>query len=159
MKDRMLKWTTRLLVAFILVSVGFAIGKETTRNQMLSEMEATQPPAAAVKDKVIVYYMHATFRCVTCNNVESMGEELVRTEFADAVKAGQVEWKAVNYQDNNAMASRYNVGGNMIVVARFRNGKEVDNRRLDRVMELSDKRTEFMDYVRKAIMELMENKA
>jgi hypothetical protein len=148
----------KLLLAFVLVSVGFAIGKETTRNQMLAQAEAAGPSVAPGQSKVVVYYMHASFRCVTCNMVESMGEELVRTEFADAVKAGQIEWKAVNYQENDALADRYNVGGNMIIVAKFRDGKEVENRRLDRVMELANSRGEFMTYVRSAVQELLGDK-
>ncbi len=149
----------KLLLAFVLVSIGFAIGKETTRSQMLAQAEATAPIVAPGQDIIVVYYMHASFRCVTCNMVESMGEELVRTEFADAVKAGEIEWKAVNYQENDILADRYKVGGNMIIVAKFRDGKEVESRRLDRVMEFANNRSEFMTYVRSAIEELLGGKA
>lgn len=147
----------RLLLAFVLVSIGFAIGKEVER----SRMAAQGPPvlASGQQDKVVVYYMHATFRCTTCNLVESMAEELIRTEFGDAVKAGRLEWKPVNYQENDQLATAYNVGGNMIVVARFGDGKEVENSRLDRVMELANNRNEFMAYVRSAIRKMLEAKA
>ncbi len=148
----------KLLLAFVLVSIGFAIGKEVERNRSAAQADAAAPPAGAGRDGVIVYYMHASFRCATCNLIEAMGDELVRTEFADAVKAGRLEWKPVNYQENEQLATRYNVGGNMIVVAKFRGGKEVATRRLDRVMELSNSRDEFMAYVRGAIRELMEAK-
>lgn len=148
----------KLLLAFVLVSIGFAIGKEATRNQMLAQAEAG-PVAAPGEDKVVVYYLHATFRCVTCNMVESMGEELVRTEFGDVVKAGHLEWKSVDYQENDVLADRYNVGGNMIILARFRDGKEIENRRLDRVMELANNRSEFITYVRGAIQELLGDKS
>ena len=149
----------KLLLAFVLISIGFAIGKETTRSQMLAQAEAAGPIVAPGQDIIVVYYMHASFRCVTCNMVESMGEELVRTEFADAVKAGEIEWKAVNYQENDILANRYKVGGNMIIVAKFRDGKEVESRRLDRVMEFANNRSEFMTYVRSAIEELLGGKA
>ena len=149
----------KLLLAFVLVSVGFAIGKEVEKGRVAALAQAAVPTVAAGEDKVIVYYMHASFRCVTCNMVESMGEELVRTEFGDAVKAGEIEWKAVNYQENDQLATRYNVGGNMIIVAKFRDGKEVESRRLDRVMELANNRDKFMTYVRGAIQELLGGKA
>ena len=148
----------KMLLAFVLVSVGFAVGKETTRSRMLAQAEVV-PVGAPGEDKVMVYYMHASFRCVACNMIESMGEELVRTEFADAVRASRLEWKPVNFQENDQLATRYKVGGNMIIVAKFRDGKEVASRRLDRVMELANKRDEFMTYVRSAIQELLEGKA
>ena len=147
----------KLLLAFVLVSIGFAAGKEAERNRAAAQ--AHVGPSTTVEDKVIVYYMHATFRCVTCNMVESMGEELVRTEFGDDVKGGRLEWRQVNYQENDDLVRRYNVGGNMIVVVKFAGGKKVQSRRLDRVMELAGKRDEFMAYVRGAIQELLRGKA
>jgi hypothetical protein len=146
-----------LLFAFVLVSVGFAIGKEVEKNRSAARTPETSPAGATGEDRVIVYYMHATFRCLTCNMVESMGEELVRTEFADAVKDGRLEWKAVDYQENDTLAKHYNVGGSMIVVAKFRDGKEVETRRLDHVLELANSRDEFVIYVSAAILELLED--
>jgi hypothetical protein len=146
----------RLLLAFVLVSVGFALGRQVEKGRSAA---SAGPAAGDGADKTVVYYMHASFRCATCNTVESMGAELVRTEFADAVRAGRLEWKPVNYQENDDLAKRYKVGGNMIVVARFRGGKEVDSRRLDRVMELADRRDEFVPYVRNGIQAVLEGKA
>jgi len=145
----------RLLLGFVLISIGFAIGKEVTRARMLSHTD-TAPITAGGRDKVVVYYMHATFRCVTCNLVESMGAELIRTEFAEAVKSGKLEWREVNFQQNEQLAARYKVGGNTIVVARFKDGKEVAHRRLDRVMELANRRDEYMSYVRGGVSEMLE---
>jgi hypothetical protein len=146
----------KLLMAFVLVSIGFALGREVEKGRSAASVG---PAVGDGEDKTVVYYMHASFRCVTCNLVESMGSKLVRTEFADAVRVGRLEWKPVNYQENDDLAKRYNVGGNMIVVARFRAGKEIEHRRLDRVMELANKRDEFMPYVRRAIQEVLEGKA
>jgi len=146
----------KLLLGFVLISIGFAIGKEVTRARMPSHTDAAPTAAGEGRDKVVVYYMHATFRCVTCNLVESMGAELVRTEFADAVKASRLEWREVNFQQNEQLAVRYKVGGNMIIVARFQDGKEVAHKRLDRVMELANKRDEYMSYVRGGVSEMLE---
>ncbi len=148
----------RLLLAFVLISIGFVLGKETAQRRLAGPAKDA-PADAAGGDKVVVYYLHATFRCVTCNLIESMGEELVRTEFAEAVRASRLEWRAVNFQEDDELATRYQVGGNLIVVARFRDGKEVESRRLDRVMELAGKREEFQAYVRAAIRELLEGGA
>ena len=149
----------KLLLTFVLVSVGFAAGKEAERSRAAARADTAAPPVAAGQDKVIVYYMHATFRCVTCNLIESTADELIRTEFADAVKAARLEWKPVDFQENEQLAKRYNVGGNMIIVARFRDGKEVAHKRLDRVMELVGRRDEFLSYVRDGIREMLEAKS
>ncbi len=147
---------SKLLLAFVLVSIGVAIGKEIAANQTGPTAPVTSAPwAPQGGHKVVVYYLHSSVRCVTCNAVESMTDELIRTEFADALKSGRLEWKQVDYLQNEQLAERYNVGGNMIVVARFLDGKEVGTRRLDKVMHLVGDRARFLDYVRTAISELM----
>jgi len=138
------------LLVFAMASLGLGIWGEV-RGQPAGRGEVPDSAATADADKTIVYYMHATFRCVTCNAVESMAQKLIRAEFDDAVRAGRLEWRPVNYQENDALARRYKVAGNMIVVARFESGEEVETRRLDRVMELADRRDEFMAYVRQGI--------
>jgi hypothetical protein len=152
MNEKLKKAVTAVLLCFVLISIGFAIGKEVTLQSIRQADEPAAPTAPAVgQDKVVVYYMHATFRCVTCNLVESTADELIRTEFDKPLRDGRLEWKRVNYQENEELARRYDVGGNMIVVVRFRDGKEADRKRLDRVMELAGRREEFLAYVRQAI--------
>jgi len=166
MKTR--KMIGKLLLAFVLVSVGFAIGKEFQKRRTL---EAAGPPVAAGENgenaenagnagsKVVVYYMHASYRCMTCNMVEATADELIRTEFADALTSGRLEWKRANFQEDEQLADRYSVGGIMIVVAKFRDGKEVAHKRLDQVMELANRQGELQSYVRDAIRELLEEKS
>jgi hypothetical protein len=104
----------------------------------------------------VVYYLHATFRCATCNAIEAMTDELIRTEFADALASGRLEWRRVDYLQDEQLASHYKVGGNMVVVARFRDGKEVQAKRLDKVMDLANDRARFLDYVRPVIAESLK---
>jgi hypothetical protein len=155
-------WTSRLLLAFVIFSIGFAFGKmagrqgaieNTTENGIISP-----PPAGVVVKKVVVYYFHATFRCPACNLAEKLGENLVKNELASKPDGGILEWKPVNFQENDALAEKYNVAGNMIVVSRQENGKEVRSIRLDRVLELVENEEEFLNYVRTGILECMEDK-
>ena len=151
----------RLLLAFVLVSVGYAIGRETAPTPASAPLPlaVAESPGAAGESRVVVYYLHSTFRCMTCNLIESTTEELIRTEFAEAVKAGRLEWKPVDYLQNEFLADRYNVSGNLIVVARFKDGREAAARRLERVMELVHDREAFLRYVRQAIEESLKEAA
>lgn len=162
------KILSKLLLAFVLVSIGVAVGRQIERSRSAAQAgeagaagmhSTTQPTTAADDQKVVVYYLHATFRCVTCNAVEAMTDELIRTEFADALASGRLEWKRVDYLQDEQLANRYNVGGNIVVVARFRGGKEVGARRLDKVMNLANDRAQFMDYVRPTIVESLKEGA
>jgi len=147
----------KLLLGFVLISIGVAIGKEMGASQGESMASTSSDPSSMRGEpKVVVYYLHSSFRCVTCNAVESMTDELMRTEFADDLKSGRLEWKRVDYLQDEQLAERYNVGGNMIVVARFLGDKEVEAKRLDKVMDLAGDPARFLDYVRAAVSELLK---
>ena len=87
-----------LLMAFVLISIGFALGKEVTvRRQAYSSAKAAGSNSELSTRnsalKAVVYYLHTTFRCVTCNEIERLTKTLVETEFADDLAAGRIEWR------------------------------------------------------------------
>ncbi len=152
MSPRIRKLIAGGLLSFVLVSVGFAIGQEVTRTRLAGQASPAAPlPAEGDGDQVVVYYMHASFRCVTCNTVESLAEQFIRDQYAQPLAAGRVVWRPVNYQQDEALARRYDVGGNMIVVVRFRDGQEVTRQRLDRVLALANDPQALRAYLREGI--------
>ena len=141
----------KLLLTFVLVSVGFAIGKEVTLRRLAGGQSHAAASAPADGNQVVVYYLHATIRCATCNKVEALADELIRTEFAEPLRQGRLAWKKADFMKDEALANRYNVSGSMIVVVRFEGGKQVDCRRLEDVLALANRRERLLAYVREAI--------
>jgi hypothetical protein len=128
------------------------VGKEFGRHRSAAAPTAPGTGAAAPgTDKVIVYYMHTAFRCVTCNGIERMAKAVVETDFADALAAGRLEWRAVNVQEREDLAKRYDVASSTVVVVRIQDGAESGFQRLDDVWTLYDKPADFHDYVARAI--------
>lgn len=138
----------RLLTAFLMVSVGVAIGKELAARGDAGRAEGT---------RVVVYYMHGE-PCPNCKAVERIAEGVVREDFAEAVGAGRAEFRPVNYlaPSNAALARRYKVGGNMVVAVRFEAGREVARIRLDETLELAPEPEKLRDYLRHGIRSLLE---
>ena len=151
------KTLSNLLLAFVLISIGFVIGKETALNSSRKSNSGSNAVAAHAgrADKVIVYYMHQTFRCVTCNQIEATTGELINADFAKELKDGRLEWKKVNFQENEDLAKRYNVASSTVVVVRLRDGKEIGHQSLDKVWSLSGNHDEFIKYVGGAIREAL----
>lgn len=148
------KIVSRLLMAFLLVSVGVAVGKEMTlRNAPV----AADAPGVAGAENVIVYYMHG-LPCITCTFIETTAEKVIQDDFADAVSAGTLEFVSLNYlePENAALADKYNVGENMVIAVRFEDGKEVARERMDRVMELASDAKGLEDYLRTGIRAALE---
>ena len=164
--------TRATLLAFVLVSVGFALGKEVTarRQAATSQPESTASAAAsdtpaaataqvaapgdkpvATSNKVVVYYLHTTFRCVTCNEIERLAKTLVETEFADALAAGRIEWREANFQKDESLAKRYEVVSSCVVVVNIEGGQEKGFQRLDDVWTRYQDPADFNAYVGAAI--------
>lgn len=147
------------LLAFVLVSIGFALGKEVTARRQQSPAAGPESSVpAADGDKVVVYYLHATFRCVTCNEIERLTKALVETEFADDLAAGRVELREANFQQDESLAKRYEVVSSCVVVANIQGGKETDYQRLDEVWTRYEDPTDFNVYVGGAIRKYLTDR-
>ena len=150
------RWATRLLLAFVLVSLGYAAGRERARRA--NRNKPAQPavtPVPAGQTRVTAYYFHGTIRCVTCNQIERTAKLLLDTEFAKDQAAGRLLWREVNFEQEPELARRYDVAASTLVLAREVNGKETSFRRLDEVWPLADTPEELRVYVRKNLQELL----
>jgi hypothetical protein len=109
--------------------------------------------AIAVEDKatnkVIVYYFHGTFRCVTCTNMEKYAREAIEANFKDALQSGKLEFKAVNVEEskNEHFTKDYQLYTKSLILSFMRDGKEVRSKNLDRIWELARNRQKFIEYV------------
>lgn len=146
-------WISRALLAFVLITVGFAIGRETAPGPGESAVPAPEAAAGdnAPAERVVVYATHMTFRCWECNQIEWLAQELLEKEFAEELASGRIEFRSVDYLRDSRFARRYDLSASTLVVARFRNGEEAGFERLDEVWTKSRDREQFMAYVRKAV--------
>ena len=138
-----------LLLIFVLVSIGFAFGKYSA-----ARPQAALPSGQAA-ETVRVYYMHATFRCVTCNAIEKMTRQLLESKYIKQMQDGSIVFAEVDFQKNEQMAKQFDVISSCVVVARIKDGKVTVFDRLDKVWELLDKPDEFSAYISSAIDKLL----
>ena len=92
-----------LLLVFVMVTIGFALGKEVTLRRIQNREGGETPvptptgtgekpsttDTAASKDHVIVYYFHGDIRCPTCKTIESQTHDTVQSDFAAQLDNGQ----------------------------------------------------------------------
>jgi hypothetical protein len=115
-------------------------------------MSATSS-AIAVEDKpaakVMAYYFHGTFRCVTCTNMEKYSREAIDMNFKDKLASGNLEFKAVNVEErgNEHFVDDYKLFTKSLILSLVKDGKEVKSKNLDKIWEYSQNRKKFIDYV------------
>ena len=135
---------TRVLIMFALISIGFALGKN-------SKVHSPSTTKVANGTYIQVYYMHSTFRCVTCNTIESMTKKLLDTEYSTALEESKIRWKEIDFQENEELAKKFEVVASCVVVANIDDGAIVDFKRLDDVWTKMKNKQEFDAYVSAAI--------
>ncbi len=138
---------TKGLVAFALISIGFALGKHAA--QPSSNPVAPQP--AANGRQIAVYYLHSTFRCITCNTIESMTRELLDSVYSKELTDGTIQWIEADFMQEAALARQFEVAASCVVVADMRDGAVRGYKRLDDVWTRMQDPAAFNAYISEAI--------
>jgi hypothetical protein len=103
--------------------------------------------------KLVVYYFHTTFRCHSCNLIESLTKQAVEAGFGEQVKTGRVEMKVINIETpgNEHFAEDYKLYTKSVILSDLKNGKEATWKNLDKVWTLLRDQGAFIDYIQKEI--------
>ncbi len=109
--------------------------------------------------KVVAYYFHGSFRCVTCTNMEKYSREAIEANFKDALASGKLEFKAVNVEDrgNEHFVNDYKLYTKSLILSLVKDGKEVKSKNLDKIWELARNKQKFIEYVTAEVNALMKD--
>lgn len=150
-----------LLFAFVLVSIGFDLGKNLTQMQKTSSSVINASKDSSIKDNDIspfvrVYYLHSTFRCATCNSIEKRTKEILDADFKADMAEGLIQWKTDDFQENEILAKKFDVIASCVVVALVKGDEVISFKRLDDTWTLLDKPSEFDSYIRNNIEKVLK---
>lgn len=105
---------------------------------------------AVSSDYVQAYYFHATRRCATCTKLEQYSRGSIEANFKDQLKGGTLRYAEVNFDEpeNRHFLQDYNLMYRALVLVRFKDGKQVTYKNLDKIWQLVRSEKEFSDYVK-----------
>ena len=117
----------------------------------------TPTKAETVSDGLVVYYFHSNIRCPTCRSIEAQAQETVQTRFASQLSNGEVVWKIVNYEQASAkpLANKFELQMPVVVLAKMKDGKIEDWKRLDEVWAVVGDKPAFTKYVQGEIERML----
>jgi len=143
----------------------------TSSTKSSVEQKATSAALAASSDsstqkvrprqeqrKLIVYYLHGTFRCHSCNMIERLTREAVEQGFADQIKTGRVEMKVINIEEsgNEHFVDDYKLYTKSVILSDLKDGKETRWKNLDQVWTLLGSDAKFVEYIQKEVKTWLE---
>jgi hypothetical protein len=99
--------------------------------------------------KVIVYYFHNKVRCSNCIKFENYTNELMQSNFADAIKQGRLQWKVVDWEKsgNEHFLKDYGLYTKAVVVVDTKNGKQTRYKNPEGIWQLVNDKSGFQEYV------------
>ena len=145
-------WARRILMGFVLVTIGFSLGRQTAPGPA-SDGATAAPPGPDVADRLVVYATHMTFRCTECTQIERYARELLETEFAAELDTGRIVLVSIDYLQDEPFADRYDIAASTLVLSLVQEGEETHFERLDDVWTHVRNREAYMDFVRQAVQE------
>ena len=159
------------------LSSTFSRGIMVLVSALLSVSAHAADKAAAPTHRIVVYYLHHTFRCASCNSIESltkaavlggMGENSrhetkleVPAPFPELSRDGCLSFEPVNVdEDNNKhFLADFATKGKIPVVVEFSGGKIVRHTCLDQVWELLTDNKALVAYVQAAVKDYADRLA
>jgi hypothetical protein len=127
-----------ILLSFVALSVVYFIVGESRKPAAAANASQSSNTASDAKTKVIAYYFHGNFRCVSCRKLESVSREAVQNGFTDQLNRGDLQWRTVNVEEsaNEHFISDYRLFSRSLVLVRFKDGKQVEYKNLMKAWEL-----------------------
>ena len=145
-----------LLLAFVLISIGFALGKNFSSQNNTNE-EGTEYKAYTENSFFLkVYYFHSTFRCSTCNKIEKLTKDLLQKKYGNLLNTKKIIFSEIDFQANEKLAEKYGIVASCVVVAINKGDKTIEYKRLDEVWTLINNPNEFNKYISNTINTYLE---
>jgi hypothetical protein len=110
-----------------------------------------------VGDGLVVYYFHSDARCPSCQAVEAGTKETLDADFAPQLGRGEIVWKVLNYTKPSGavLAMKFDVKDPVVVLARMKDDRVSDWRRLDKVLAMAADKPALTKYVRGEIEQML----
>jgi hypothetical protein len=141
-----MKLLASLLLAGLAGMVLVGCGQTPAEPLGAKTANAVKPP-----NRVVVYYMHRTVRCFSCQWMEAATRQALQESFPSELASGRLELRLENYEKREDLARRYSVHTVSVIIASVAEGREASFQDLDRIWGLKGESDEFRTYIAGAV--------
>ncbi len=145
-----------LVITFLLISPALLRSEEPKTNSVPAQvMEKGDPAGISVK----VFYFHGTRRCKTCLAIESNAKNAIEKEFTGEMTRGVITWQAIDtdQQENKHFEKDFDLMSSSLILVKFKDGKQVEWKNLQKVWELVWDEPAFNEYILKEMKAYLES--
>ena len=115
-------------------------------------------PTVDVARTFVVYYFHGNFRCSNCLKIEQYSCDAIEKYFKDQLKTKRLVLNIINTDlpKNKHFIEDYQLYTKSLIIAEFKDGKQVRWKNLTKVWNYLNDRDKFYEYVRTEIQQYLE---
>ncbi len=115
-----------------------------------ASLAADEPAKAQPSDYIQAFYFHATYRCKTCTTIEQYSRDTIETNFKEQLDKGTLRFAEVNFDEpeNRHYLQDYKLTYRSLVIVRYKDGKQVLFKNLDKIWQLKGNKADFSNYVK-----------
>lgn len=138
------KKQTFLQILFLLLMAGFVIPAFAANTAAGTKTQAAEP-----LHYYTVTYFHGSFRCSTCQRIETFSEQAINKNFTNELKNGTMVWRTVNVEEpeNRHYNTDYQLHTRSLIISEIRDGKEMRWKNLEKVWNFVRNEAAFDQYV------------
>jgi hypothetical protein len=125
-------------------------------NSARAETRKEQKPD---KGTVVAYYFHGNFRCYSCFTIEQYAKEAIEKYFPEQLKNGRLSFQPINIEEkgNEHFIQDYQLYTRSLILAVFKNGKQVKWINLEKVWNYIRDRDAFYNYVKTEVEKYLKH--
>ena len=118
----------------------------------------TSNPADKAARTYTAYYFHGNFRCDNCKKIEEYSRETIERYFAEELKTKKLTFTIINTDlpEHKHFIEDYQLFTRSLVIAEFKDGKQVRWKNLAKVWNYLNDRDAFYEYVKSEIENYLE---
>ena len=123
------------------------------------EKESLHLPEAKMQTlKVVAYYFHGTYRCITCRTIERYSKETIERYFAQELKNGTLEFKPINVEEpeNRHYIQDYQLFTRSLVLVRYKDDEQQEWKNLSEVWSYVRDKDKFYQYVKEETKKFLQ---
>ena len=108
---------------------------------------------------VTAYYFHGNYRCSNCKKIEQYSREAIENYFKEQLKTKRLVFNIINIDlpENKHYVEDYQLYTRSLIIAEFKDGKQVKWENLTKVWDYLNDRDKFYKYVQSEIQKYLGN--
>ena len=149
-------WNKLCTLILCIIIIGFCSVDKTTAES--GKSDAGSVGVKETSGKFVAYYFHGNFRCDNCRKIEQYSREAVDLYFSEQLKTGELTFKVINTDEpeNKHFVEDYQLYTRSLVIAEFKDGKQVKWKNLAKVWDYLNDKEKFYEYVKSEIQNYLE---